>query len=122
MTSDPNDKYLDLLHEIEAKLITVYDRDFSLSDSMTIFALNKGKAAVKQAHGYGRGLNATPDNETEKDIVTFIVTLGSNRIGKVDDLTLAIYENCINQIIRSIERHRQYGVRGYYEFIKNYVE
>ncbi len=42
-------------------------------------------------------------------------------LGKVNDLTLKEYIARLDKIKRSVKRHSAYGVRGYYDFIKNFI-
>ena len=50
-----------------------------------------------------------------------IVEIGMMRINKINALQLDDFVKLIDKIARSVDTHRQYGVRGYYEFIKSYV-
>ena len=122
MTWDNDSRYLDVLQNIEFSLKCVYESHGELTDLGTVLALNKGRAAIKQVCGYGRGLNSTPNNEMEEMIINSIVEIGKERIGKINDLTLTMFEKCIGQVSRSVERHSKQGIRGYYEFIKHYVK
>jgi hypothetical protein len=36
-------------------------------------------------------------------------------------MTLDAYVKCLDKVARSVDTHRAYGIRGYYEFIKDYV-
>jgi hypothetical protein len=44
-----------------------------------------------------------------------------SQINQVNNLQLDVYVKLVEKIVRSVDTHRQHGVRGYFEFIKNYV-
>ncbi|MEK7412067.1 MAG: hypothetical protein AAB263_01985 [Planctomycetota bacterium] len=121
MTLDNNDTQLDVLQNIEVGLKLIYERHPQCTDAMMLLALHKGRIAVKQRNGYGRGQNATPDNDVEQAVIAHIVEVGESRIGKINALTADDYDNCVAKISRSVDTHRAYGARGYYDFIKGYV-
>jgi len=121
MTWDKNDKSMDVLQNIESELVQIYNRANELTDAMVLVALAKGRAAIKQKYGFGRGLNSCPDSKHEASIIDRIVEIGVERIGKVNSLSLQEYENCIVKISRSVDTHRMHGVRGYYDFVKRFV-
>ena len=121
MTWNKDDSNIDVLQNIESGLKAIYQKHVSVTDAMMMLALQKGRIAVKQQHGYGKGQNAGPDNEFESDVIKHIVAVAEFRIGKVNALTPDDYDKCVTKISRSVDTHRAYGVRGYYDFIKNYV-
>ena len=57
----------------------------------------------------------------QKGIIDWCVTVGKERINKINDLSLKEYVKRIDKIKRSVERHSDFGRRGYYDFIKDYV-
>ena len=116
------DQYRDVLQNIESSLVQIYGHNEAVSDSMIMTALGKGKIAIKQTFGYAKSQNASPSNNSENSVIQAIVAIGEMRIGKINGLTLDLYVNLIDKIARSVDTHRQHGVRGYYEFIKNYVQ
>lgn len=115
------DQFLDVLQDIEIGLKRVYEANATCTDGMIVLALKKAAAAIKQKHGYGRGLNSAPDHQVESEVIACLLEIGTRRIGKIDQLTLDDFEKCIAKISRSVDTHRDYGIRGYYEFIRNYV-
>lgn len=54
-------------------------------------------------------------------IIDWCVFVGKERIGKVNDLTLAEYLKAIEKVKRSVDRHSTEGRRAYYEFIRGFV-
>ena len=118
---DSNDKYLDVLQNIESAIAELYEIDKSIIDSSVMAALNKSKVAIQQKFGFGKGRSAIPDNEREMGVINAVVNIGLMRINKINDLKLDEYVKLIDKISRSVDTHRQYGIRGYYEFIKKYV-
>lgn len=113
-----NDADLPILHDIEHGLVAIYESAPELSDAMVAFALDIGKIATKQHYGYAKSQNGTAGPKHQA-IVNHVVAIGVKRISK--DLTLDAYLKCVDQVKRSVERHRSDGVRGYYDFVKNYL-
>ena len=118
---DKNDECLDVLQNIESCLVVEYSKFPHLTDGMVLMALEKATVAINQKFGYGKGRSCNPDNEIEGNIISSIVDIGEMRIGKINDLKLDKYVKLIKQVSRSVDRHRNYGIRGYYEFVKNDV-
>lgn len=118
---DSEDRFLDVLQNIEASLKGCYERDEKITDSMVMPALNKSKIAIQQKFGFGKGRNAHPESPLEVQVNELIVEIGMMRINKINALQLDDFVKLIDKIARSVDTHRQYGVRGYYEFIKSYV-
>ena len=119
--SNIDDKFLDVLQNIEASLARIYDENESTTDSVVMMALDKGKIAIKQQFGYAKSQNGTPSNQVEKSVIEIIIEIGLMRIGKINDLKLDEYITLIGKVNRSVDTHRQHGIRGYYNFIKKYV-
>lgn len=117
---EDNDRFLDVLQNIEAGLKVEYENNENLTDIKTVFALDNAKIAVKQAFGFAKNEKVIID-EDSKGIIDWCVTVGKQRINLVNDLTLKDYINKIDKVKRSVERHSEYGRRGYYEFIKDFV-
>jgi hypothetical protein len=115
------EKFLDVLQNIEAGLARIYGENDLMTDSVVMMALDKGKIAVKQQFGYAKSQNGTPSNQVEKLVIGIIVEIGLMRIGKINNLKLDDYISLIDKVNRSVDTHRQHGIRGYYDFIKNYV-
>ncbi len=117
--------HLDVLQNIEVGLVAAYRSDLELTDSRVVLALGKAKAAIKQRFGFGfgdgKGLRSEPDTPSEGSIFARVVTIGMERIGTGERMPLDAYVRCIDQVARSVERHRAFGVRGYFAFITNCV-
>lgn len=116
--TDSTDPYLPILHDLEKGLVDIYNQNPDLSDAAVAFALDVGKIATKQQYGFAKSQNGTAGPEHQA-IVLHVVAVGAKHIGK--NLTLDTYVKCIDQVRRSVERHRSYGVRGYYEFIRGFL-
>lgn len=43
------------------------------------------------------------------------------RIGTGTAMSLDAFVKCLDKVARSVDTHRDYGIRGYYEFVKGYV-
>ena len=118
LNEDDNDPLLPILQDIEGGLVGIYDSDPILTDASVMFALEIGKIAIKQAHGYAKSQNGTPGPEHQA-VVRHVVATGARHIGK--ELTLDEYVKCIDKVKRSVERHRSHGMRGFHEFIRKFL-
>lgn len=115
-----DDEHLDVCQNIEVGLKHQYELHPDLTDSVCIFALDSAKIALKKQFGFARS-QTVPTHPLANGIVAHCIAVGMARIGKVNDLTLAEYLNRIEKIKRSVIRHSEYGVRSYYEFIRDFV-
>jgi hypothetical protein len=115
-----DDKHLDVCQNIEVGLKEQYEKHAELTDSLCIFALESAKIAVRKQFGYAKN-ERVPDHPLTKGIIDWCVAIGVTRIGKINDLTLAEYITRIDKIRRSVKLHSEYGTRGYYEFIRDFV-
>jgi len=115
-----DDEHIDVCQNIEVGLREQYELHPELTDTQCIFALENAKVAIKKEFGYAKNERIT-NMEEAQGIISWCVTLGLERIDKVNNLTLKEYINSLEKIRKSVKRHSKYGVRGYYEFIKNYV-
>ena len=115
-----DDKHLDVCQTIEVGLKQQYERHVDLTDSLSIFALENARTAIRKHFGYAKNEKVT-DHPLAKGIVEWCVAVGIERIGKVNNLTLPEYIARIEKIKRSVKLHSDYGARGYYEFIRNFV-
>jgi hypothetical protein len=115
-----NDEHLDVCQDIEAGLKRQYELHADLTDSICMFALENAKIAIRKQSGFAKNERVT-DHPLAKGIIEWCNGIGMERIGKVNDLTLAEYLARIEKIRRSVKRHSEYGPRAYYEFIKDFV-
>ena len=113
------DEYLDVLQNIEVGLKAEYEKNDNLTDIKTIFALDNAKIAIKQEFGFAKNENVSVDDDT-KGIIDWCVSVGKERINKINDLNLKEYVKKIDKVKRFVERHSYFGRRGYYEFIKDF--
>lgn len=115
-----SEKHLDVYQNIEFGLKMEYEKNPNLTDSKTIFGLENASIAIKQQFGYANNQRVVTDHEIQ-GIIDCCVDIGNNRIDKINNLTLKEYTTILDTIKRSVKRHSEYGRRGYYEFIRNYV-
>jgi hypothetical protein len=115
-----NDEHLDVLQNIEVGLKKLYEEHPDLTDQLCAYALDNAKIAVKKHFGFAKNEKVT-DHPLAQDIIAWCIAIGRERIGTVNDLTLAEYVTRIEKVKRSVIRHSAYGIRGYFEFIKDYV-
>ena len=115
-----NDEHLDVCQNIEVGLKQQYERHADLTDSLCNFALENAKTAIRKHCGFSKNEKVT-DHPLAKGIIEWCVAVGVERIGKVNNLTLPEYIARIEKIRRSVKLHSDYGARGYYEFIRNFM-
>jgi hypothetical protein len=114
------DDHLDVCQNIEFGLKREYEENENLTDLKVIYALENAVIAVKQSFGFAKNEKVITDGDS-KEIIKWCVSIGEERINKVNNLTLKEYLNKIEKVKRSVKRHSEFGRRGYYEFIKDYV-
>jgi hypothetical protein len=115
-----DDEHLDVCQNIEVGLKRQYELHADFTDSICVFALDNAKIAIRKQCGFAKNERVT-DHPLAKGIIEWCTGVGMERIGKVNNLTLAEYLARIEKISRSVKRHSEYGRRAYYEFIKNFV-
>lgn len=115
-----DEKHPDVLQNIEFGLKHQYEINPHLTDSICIFALDNAKIAIKKKFGYAQNERIT-SVENARGIIDWCVSVGLERIDKVDDLTLKEYVARIDKIKGSVALHAEDGNRGYYDFIKNFL-
>jgi hypothetical protein len=120
MVDFDDDEHLDVCQNIEVGLKRQYELHPELTDSICIFALDNAKVAVRKQCGFSKNERVS-DHPLARGIIEWCITIGAERIGKVNNLTLDEYLARIEKIKRSVARHSAYGPRAYYEFIRNFV-
>ena len=115
-----DDEHLDVSQHIEVGLKRQYELHADLTDSICIFALDNAKIAIRKQCGFAKNERVT-HHPLAKGIIEWCAAIRTERIGKINNLTLAQYLVRIEKIKRSVIRHSEYGPRAYYEFIKNFV-
>ena len=115
-----SDPHLDVLQNIEFGLKIEYEKSNELTDKIVISALENSKIAVKKEFGYAKNEKLRIE-DCEKGIIDWCIKIGTERINKVNDLSLKEYTAALDKIKRSVSRHEDSTQRGYYNFIRNYV-
>lgn len=115
-----DDDHLDVCQNIEVGLKEQYELLPDLTDTLCIFALDAAKVAVKQHFGYAKNEKVS-NHPLAQGVIEWCVSIGEERVGKINDLTLKEYLNRIDKIKRSVMRHSKDGQRAYYEFIRNFI-
>ena len=115
-----DDAHIDVCQNIEAGLKKQYELNPQLTDALCIFALDSAKIAIKQHYGFAKNEKVTT-HPLAQGIIEWCAAVGVERIGKINDLTLAEYLKRVEKIKRSVVLHSKYGSRGYYEFIKDFM-
>ena len=114
-----DDIHLDVLIEIEQSLMSEYERNADLNDTICVFGLENAVVAIKKKYGYAKN-ESVSDMPSVQGIVNSCVQIGMARIDNVNNLTLKEYVKRIDKVKKSVIRHSKSGSRGYYEFIKRF--
>ena len=112
-----DDEHLDDCQNIEFSLTREYDQNPSLTDSQCILALDSAKVAVKQHFGFAQNESFSRAPEIQ-GIIERCVTIATQRVGLINDLTLNDYVNRLEKIKHSVQRHLGTHPRSYYQFIE----
>jgi hypothetical protein len=115
-----DEMHFDVLQNIEAGLKLQYELNPDLTDSLCVLALENAVIAIKKEFGYAKN-EAVLQHPLTAGIIDWCTEVGMRRINEVGNLSLKEYIAAISKVKRSVIRHSAYGVRGYYDFIKNYV-
>ncbi len=115
-----DDPHIDVCQDIETGLKAEYERHPTLTDTICIFGLESAKIATKQAFGFGKNEKFARTPVTG-GIVDWCVQVATERVNKINALTLKEFNARLDKIIRSVRRHSKGGPRAYYEFIKHFV-
>lgn len=115
-----DDPHLDVCQNIEAGLKEAYECHADLTDTMCMFALENAKTAVKKKFGFAKNESVTTHPQA-REIIDWCVSVAEQRIGKVNNLTLREYLARVDKVKRSVKLHSDFGTRGYYEFIRDFV-
>lgn len=116
-----DEKYMDLSQTIESGLKQEYDKNSSLTNTYCIYGLDNAKLAIKKEFGYAKNQKVTNMPKVQ-GIINWCIEVGLARIDKINDLTLKEYVDVLETIKRSVKRHSHDGDRGYYEFIRDFVQ
>ena len=92
-----DDKHLDVCQNIEYGLKTQYEINPHLTDSICIRALDGAKIAIKQQFGYAQNERVVSDENT-RAVIDWCVSVGMERIDKINCLTLKEYVARIEKI------------------------
>lgn len=130
------DEYLDVLQNIELGIVTAYKQNTNVTDYDVLEAL---EALI--SHYYSERINRPPRNfrlderaqavyDSAKVMCELRLGRGQlkNNAGKTIDIDmkpLSIEEiiNCLKRIQSSVKKwSKQYGKRGYLDFVKDYIE
>jgi hypothetical protein len=114
-----DDKHLDVCQNIEFGLKREYELRPQLTDSLCVLALDNAKIAVKQHFGYAKNESVSRAVEIQ-GIIKWCVEIASDRVGKINDLTLQEFIGCLEKIKNSVKRHSGAEGRSYFEFISKY--
>ena len=115
-----DDEHMDVCQNIEFSLTREYEQNPRLTDSLCILALDSAKIAAKQQFGFAQNESFARAPEIQ-GIIERCVAIATERVGKVNDLTLKEFVARLDKIKRSVQRHSGTGSRSYYEFIKAFM-
>jgi hypothetical protein len=114
------DNHLDVCQNIEFGLKQQYETNPRLTDRLCILSLDNAKIAIKQRFGYAQNESVSSSDDL-RGVIDWCVSVGLERIGKVNELTLKEFVARLDKIKRSVALHSGNGKRSYYEFIRNYL-
>jgi hypothetical protein len=109
-----DEKHLDVCQNIEYGLKHCYAINPRLTDSLCALAIDNAKIAIKQQFGFAKNEHVTSAEDAQA-VIDWRVTVGLERIGKINDLTLKEYVSRLEKIKSSVVRHSKDGKRSYYE-------
>lgn len=115
-----DDNHLDVCQNIEVGLKRQYEAYPRLTDQLCILALDNAKIAIKQRFGFAQN-ESVSSVEDLHGVIDWCVSVGVERIGKVNELTLKEFVARIEKIRRSVVLHSGDGNRSYYEFVRHYL-
>lgn len=91
-----------------------------LTDALCAIGLDNAIIALKQASGFAKN-ESVRQHPAFDGIVENVVALGLANIGTLEEITLKDYIAVIKKIKKSVILHSEWGPRGYYDFIQDYV-
>ena len=115
-----DEKYPDVLQNIEAGLKAEYESNPDLTDERCAFALDQAKIAVKQRFGFAANESCRVNPDLQ-GIVDWCVEVASMRVNDESGPTLREFVARIDKVSRSVRRHAGGGNRSYYEFIREFL-
>ena len=113
------DKHLDVLQNIENGLVELYVKFDSLTDSQVVMGLDYAEIALNQLNGYSKGRHVNREG-AYGEVISAIMEVYNLRM-KIGGIDSGTFIQCVKQVKNSVERHRHHGIRGYYEFVKNFL-
>jgi hypothetical protein len=129
------EEYMDVLQNIEFALVGAYDRNPSLTDTGTMYAIEN---LIKVYSGELRGREVAlpqfkPEEQDAYDAAKAMCDLRLGRTSMEDNkgkkvevdgepLTLEEIVACLKRILKSINTwYKRGGRRGYYEFVRQFI-
>ena len=129
------EEYLDVLQNMEFALVGVYDKNPTLTDTGTMYAV---ETLIKVYTGELRGREvALPQfKPEEREAYDAAKRMCDWRLGRssvedekgkkveaVEPLTLEVIIACLKRILKSINTwYKRGGRRGYYEFVRQFIK
>ncbi|HKQ76355.1 MAG TPA: hypothetical protein VJ810_21855 [Blastocatellia bacterium] len=129
------EEYMDVLQNIEFALVGVYDKNPTLTDTGTMYAV---ETLIKVYTGESRGREvALPQfKPEEREAYDTAKRMCDWRLGRssmedekgkkaedVEPLTLEVIIACLKRLLKSINTwYKRGGRRGYYEFVKQFIK
>jgi hypothetical protein len=115
-----DDKYLDVLEEIETGLKKQYELNPTLTDVACAFALDQSKIAVKQKFGFAKNESCRVD-PVQQGIVDWCVDVAARLVDESNGPSVKEYLARVEKVARSVRRHSSDGERAYYLFIREFL-
>ena len=111
---------LAMLQGIESALVVEYDKNQDLTDLKVAHAVDHAKIAVKQMYGFAKK-ETVSDAEDIQGIILSCKEVGKKWIDENEEIDSREFCRLLDKVKRSIEKHSTQGLRGYYEFVREFV-
>ena len=109
-----------MLKELESALVDEYRGNSQLQDLKVAMALDHAKVALKQEFGFAKK-ETVSDEWLIQGIIEKVKVIGCKWIADHEDIDVRCVVSLVDKVKRSVNRHSSHGLRGYYEFVKNFV-
>jgi hypothetical protein len=130
------ERHMDVLQNIEAALVEVYNKNSILTDTRTMYAV---ETLIKVYTGELRGREVAPSQlkPEEREAYDAAKAMCDFRLGRTsmedkkgkkvgvapEPITLEEIIACLKRILKSINTwYKRGGRRGYYEFVRRYIK
>ena len=115
-----SDTHMAVCQAIEQVLLSHYRLQDELSDPQSVFALDKTKIALKKQFGFAKNEVLAP-HELTQNLVDDLLEMGLIIIEQDKTMPLKEFIDLLDKVKKSVQRHSNYGSRGYFLFIQQHL-